>query len=240
MKKLLFLFSMVFLCAFVFGQPAIGTDARFNQVLQQPYAMILLPYSPEVVLAAMKNYRNEEPSSKERKANPKIYQSFQETSLIRYNPNADLTFEIGLKNPNNKNISVLYLLLNSPTEENNYFGNQVHFDVEQAKAYLDNLAIAILTYAVNKQIELQTSELGKANKRQFDLVNHGSELANSKAALLLNPLTNNERNINRIAALDRQISENQSAQAIQALEIEKQKSDLKALMTDGKANPDNV
>jgi len=66
MKKTIVLTSMALLCAFAFGQPAIGTENRTDPVLHQPYVMILLPYSPQIVIAAMENYKYEKQNNKER------------------------------------------------------------------------------------------------------------------------------------------------------------------------------
>src|SRR5436190_19865511 len=97
LKKTLLLVSTVLLFVFVFGQPAVGVDTRFNGVPPQPYAMIFLPYSPQVVIEAMENYKNE------KQKDPKNYQPFKETSLIRNKSvDVDLIFEIGLKNSDNK------------------------------------------------------------------------------------------------------------------------------------------
>jgi len=236
MKKTLLLSPLAFLCAFAFGQPAIGTENRIDAVLQQPYAMISLPYSPQVVIAAMENYKYEQQNKKQRVANPQNYQSFKETSLIRNNPNTDLLFEIGLKNAGDKNISVVYLMLNSPNAEGYYSANQTRFDMEQAKTYLDNLAIAIQTYALDQQIKLQTSDLSKANAKHLALVADGYKLDAEKADLLRNPSSSNKRNVDRNKVLDQQIAENKSSQLMQELEIEKQKAGLKSLMAAGKTN----
>ena len=237
MKKTFLLTSMALLCAFAFGQPAIGIENRADPVLQQPYVMILLPYSPQVVIAAMENYKYEEQNNKEQAAYPRNYQPFRETSLIRNNPNTDLLFEIGLEYAGNKNGSVLYLMLNSASVEDNHSGKQTRFDMEQAKAYLDNLAIAIRTYALPQQITQQTAELIKANTKQLGLIADGNKLDAKKADLLLNPSSNSKRNVDRNKLLDQQIAENKSSQVMQELEIEKQKEDLRTLRAAEKANP---
>jgi hypothetical protein len=221
------------LCAFAFGQPAIGTENRMDPVLQQPYVMIYLPYSPQVVIAAMKNYKDEKRNARELAASPKTYQPFEETSLVRSNPNTDLLFEIGLKNAGNENVSVVYLMLNSPSDEN---GRQTRFDMEHAKAYLDNLAIAIRTNALSEQIKRQTAELSKANTIQLGLIADGDKLHAKKADLLLNPSSNSKRDVDRSRLLDEQIAENKSSQVTQELKIEKQKADLKILMVAEKTN----
>lgn len=239
MKKTLLLSPMVFLFAFAFGQPAIGTENRVDPVLQQPYAMIFLPYSPKVVIAAMENYKYQDQNTM-RAASPKNYQPFRETSLIRNNPNTDLLFEIGLKNVGDRNISAVYLMLNSPSLEGYYSAKQTRFDMEQAKAYLDNLAIAIRTYALGEQIKLQAFELSKANAKQLALVADGYKLDAKKADLLRNPSSSDKRNVDRNKVLDQQIAENKTSQMTQELEIEKQKADLRTLMVAGKTNRDDA
>jgi hypothetical protein len=237
MKKTLFLICMVLLCAFAFGQPAIGTENRMDPVLQQPYVMIYLPYSPQVVIAAMENYKHENQNDKKGTAHPKNYEPFLKTSLIRNNPNTELRFEIGLKNAGNENISVVYLMLISPSVEGYYSSKLTRFDMEHAKAYLDNLAIAIRTFALDQQIKQQTAELSKANTKQLALIADGNRLDVKKADLLLNPSSNSKRNADRIKLLDQQIAENKSSQVMQEFEIEKQKADLRILMADEKTNP---
>ena len=237
MKKTFLLISMALLCAFAFGQPAIGTENRVDPVLQQPYVMIYLPYCPQVIIAAMENYKYEKQTDKEQVAYPKNYLPFRENSLIRDNPNTDLIFEIGLKNASNKNISAVYLMLNSPSVEDYYFGKQTRFDMEHAKDYLDNLAIAIRTYALDQQIKLQTSELSKANSKKLNLVAEGFKLDAKKADLLLKPSSNSKRNVDKNKLLDKQIAENKWSQVMQEFEIEKQKADLRTLTAEGKTNP---
>jgi hypothetical protein len=237
MKKTLLLISMALLYAFAFGQPAIGTENRTDPVLLQPYVMIFLPYSPQVVIAAMENYKHEKQNNKKRGAYSKNYQLFSETSLIRNNPNTDLLFEIGLKNADNENVSVVYLMLNSPTEEDYHPGKQIRFDMEHAKTYLDNLAVAIRTYALEQQIKRQTAELSKATTKQLGLIADGNKLDAKKADLLLNASSNSKRNVDRNKTLNQQIAENKLSQVKQELEIERQKADLKILMTVEKTNP---
>jgi len=108
----------------------------------------------------------------------------------------------------------------------------------QAKAYLDNLAIAIRTYALDQQIKQQTAELSRANAKQVGLIADGNKLDAKKADLLLNPSSNSKRNVGRNKLLDQQIAENKSSQVMLELEIEKQKANLKTLMAPEKANPD--
>jgi hypothetical protein len=237
MKKTFLLMPMALLCAFAFGQPAIGTENRMDPILQQPYAMIFLPYSPQVVIAAMENYKHEKQNKKELAAYPKNYHPFKETSLIRNNPNTDLLFEIGLKNAGNENVSVVYLMLNSPSEEDFHLAKQTRFDMEQAKAYLDNLAIAIRTNALHEQIKRQTAELSKANTKQLRLIADGNKLDAEKADLLINPSSNSKRTVDRNKTLDQQIAENKSSQAMQELKIEKQKEDLRILTEAEETNP---
>jgi hypothetical protein len=236
MKKTVLLIPMALLFAFALGQPAIGNENQIDPILQQPHAMIFLPYSPQVVIAAMENYKYEKQNKKEGVAYLNNYKPFLETSLVRNNPNSDLVFEIGLKYPGNQNISALYLMLNSRSVEDNS-GKQKRFDMEHAKDYLDNLAIAIRIYALDQQIKLQTSELSKANTKQLGLVAEGYRLDAKKAGLLHEPPSNSRRSTDRSKLLDQQIAENKSTQLMQELEIEKRKADLRTLMAAGITNP---
>ena len=75
----------------------------------------------------------------------------------------------------------VYLLLNSPSEEDYYSRKQTCLDMAQGKAYLDNLANAIRAYALDQQIKRQTAELRIANTEQLGLIADGNKLDGKKA-----------------------------------------------------------
>jgi hypothetical protein len=55
------------------------------------------------------------------------------------------------------------------------------FDMEQAIDYLDNLALAIRSYAYNEQVKKQTSVPGTIETHLVRSVNKGNKMNNRKA-----------------------------------------------------------
>ncbi len=98
--------------------------------------------------------------------------------MVRNNVHdADIRFGIGRKSEGNKNESVVYLMLNSTIETRGLLGNVNrtvnHFDLEEAKVYLDNLAVAICPYAADMQLKLQNKDLAKAEAKDRMLLSEG-------------------------------------------------------------------
>jgi hypothetical protein len=225
MKQTILSFCMLLLSVCVFGQARDGTAAYRQTSKGQPVAMIYLPYAPEVVIAAMDHYKAQD--YRAGKVQSKAYQSFQNTLLVQNNVHyADMIFKVGLKDIEDQNVSVLYLMLNAPIEHVNHSGTEHHFDMQQAIGYLDNLALAIRSYAFDKQIKQQTSVLGRAEANQVRTVNQGNKM-NSRKAHMYNRVVNLNRGSHyKSDRLNLHIIENQAAQVTQKAEIERQKQDL--------------
>jgi len=85
-------------------------------------------------------------------------------------------FLIGLKDPNNKNESSIYLKLNSSSDYADSAQTGIRFEMQDAKDYLDNLAIAIKPYASKMQLELQQKNLSDAQDKNRSLVLEGNKL----------------------------------------------------------------
>lgn len=234
MKKLLLSFCMILLVSLVFGQARDGTTEYNYNANKQPAALIYLPYSPNVVSSAILHYKNEGYNVKD--ASSKMYESFQNTSLIQDNISVEnLTFKIGYKDLQNKNITAVYLMLETSLLEStvydDYRPRTVHFlDMDQAIAFLNNLAVAIQSYASNKQIIQQTNDLALATIKQSKLVKIENKLNNRQNDLHQKFTGLDTRNgIKRNEKCERRISVNTAAQAMLQDAITKQKQDLMVL-----------
>ena len=165
MKRLFVATGFLFLCGFVFGQAKDGTAELQKMAASHPAALIYLPYSPEVVQKALANYLSESSdylreSGENQDEKVKGYLLSSNTLIVKSNKTgADMHFIIGLKNDSNKYESGIYLKLNSFSNEDNSWEKPTQFDMQDAKDYLDNLAIAIKPYASDLQLKLQQKNL---------------------------------------------------------------------------------
>src|SRR5690349_4758639 len=118
MKRSFVATGFLFLSGFAIGQAKDGTVEFQKMVTSHPAALIYLPYSPEVAQKSLANYLSE--NSEKQQQNAKGYLLSSNTLIVRNNKSgADMHFVIGLKNDSNKNESVIYLKLNSFSNEEN-------------------------------------------------------------------------------------------------------------------------
>jgi len=175
MKNLFLATGFLFLCGFAIGQAKDGTAELQQTVTSQPAALIYLPYSPEVVKKALANYLSKI-SNREQK-NAKEYLLSSNTLIVKSNKSgADMHFLIGLKDANNQNESSIYLKLNSSSNYADSAQTGIQFEMQDAKDYLDNLAVAIKPYASKLQLEIQQKNLSDAQDKNTSLVLEGSKL----------------------------------------------------------------
>jgi putative cell wall-binding protein len=145
-------------------------------------------------------------------------------------------FFFGLKSPDNPNETTVYLGLESSFPDVNNFMVANDFDMQQAKDYLDNLAIAIQPYAADLQLKLQTKNLLHAQAKGQQLASEGINL-NQQRVRMMKKMGGNtassksERLTKQLAKNQRQIDHNKVSQANQNTEIQKQKLAI-VLLTD--------
>lgn len=175
MKNLFLATGFLFLCGFAIGQAKDGTSELQQSVTSQPAALIYLPYSPEVVIKALNDYLSKTTANQQE--NAKEYLLSSNTLIVKSNKSsADMHFFIGLKDPNNKNQSAIYLKLNSSSNYADSAQTDIKFEMQDAKDYLNNLAVAIKPYASKLQLELQQKNLSDAQDKNRSLVLEGNKL----------------------------------------------------------------
>lgn len=175
MKKLVVAIGFLFLFGHAISQAKDGTAELQKTVASQPAALIYLPYSPDVTRKALDNYINK--TNDKAQKNSKEYLLSDNTSIEKNNiSSADLHFMIGLKDQSNQNESAVYLKLNSFSNYDDEAKTLIQFNMQDAKDYLDNLAIAIKPYASNLQLALQQKNLSTAHKKNSSLITQGNKL----------------------------------------------------------------
>lgn len=183
MKKLIAISSMLVLSCLVFGQARDGTSSFQRTQKSVQVAMLYLPYAPTVVTQSLRDYLSK--TTRKEQHDAKGYLLSTNTELVKNNiRHADLLFEIGTRDNRLPNESVIYLKLNSnyQSAEDENVGNYT-FDMEEAKSYLDNLAIAIQPYAEKLQLDLQRHNLVSAEDKSKSLVKEGNMLDQKRIGL---------------------------------------------------------
>jgi hypothetical protein len=236
MKKVLMAMGLFLVSICVLGQALESTIPQIkNAASTMNAARIFLPYSPEVVVAALNDFLLKQGKVQEKKATGFL---LSENTLLAKNNiiAADMHFFFEQKSSGNPNETTVYLGLESSVQDINNVMVVNYFDMQQAKDYLDNLAIAIQPYAADLQLKLQTKNLLHAQAKGQQLASDGIRLNQQRVGMMKKmegdtAPSNSERLTKQLAKNQRQIDNNKVNQAIQNTEIQKQKLAL-ILLTD--------
>ena len=233
MKKLFVVTGFLFLCGYTIGQAKDGTGDLQLTTAPIPAASIYLPYSPKVVEKALANYISKVSEREQRNANGYFLSS--NTLIVKNNKSgSDMRFIIGLKDPKNVNESVVYLKLNSTSNYEDGAQTATRFDMQDAKDYLDNLAVAIKPYASKLQLELQQKNLTDAQNKSTLLIQQGDKLEQQRKNIQIkigeNENYKRDKGLaRRKAKNDKLINENLTAQLDLSNDIAKQVAALALL-----------
>jgi hypothetical protein len=204
MKKAILFFSILLITVFSYGQAQGGT-VEYQKKLQAA-AVIELPYPPSVVAAAMNDYLLKK--GKSRGSDIKGFSTFRNTEPVqRDSSNADLYFKTERKSRKEKEVTVVSLLL-MPTEAQTNTGSLHYLSMDDAKNYLNDLALAIDAYNLELAIKNQNDAVIKAETKYKNLTNDGEDLEKKRSAL------------------DKKIADNKNDHELQLKEIENQKQKL--------------
>jgi hypothetical protein len=213
MKRTILSFCLLFIISMAFGQAQEGSVSY--QKRQQSAAVIELPYTPTVVMAALNDYLSKKGRSKG--SDLKGFTTFRNTTPVENDSaNADLYFKVERKSRQDKATSIVSLLLTMPTD-GAATANQHHLNMNEAMTYLNELAPAIEAYNLELQIKDQNGDVTAAETKYKNLVNEGADLEKRKEEL------------------DRKIHNNKMEQQTQLNEIELQKQKLATKVSERKA-----
>ena len=231
MKSLFIAIGFLFLSGFAIGQAQDGTAELQKTVTHPPAALIYLPYSPEVVRKAFASYLSE--TNDKDLNHAKDYLLSSQTLIVRNNKTyADMRFVIGLKDNKSSNESVVYLKLNPESNNEPDEETATRFDMQDAKDYLNNLAMAIKPYASELQLKLQQKNLSAARDKSSSLIAEGDKLEEKRRKLQSQIGENENKSLARKKAKnDRLIDENLTTRMNLNSDIAQQISAL-ALLTD--------
>jgi hypothetical protein len=176
-----------------------------SQKKQEPAAVLELPYAPDVVNAALNDHLLKRGRSKA--TDIKGFTVYRNTQPMQNDSmNADMYFKVERKSHNEKGLTVISLLVNTPPEGST--DSSRHLAMDQSKAYLNELIPAIDAYNLELVIKNQNESLIKAESKLKSLVNDGKDL--------------DEKRTN----IEKRIADNKAEQQNQVNEIEAQKRKL--------------
>jgi len=207
MKKLLLVLSF-FSIATAYSQEVMEAKAEFQKTTQ-PSVMVELPYSPEVVEDAIKDYFNRlgvKPDG------AKGYQVYRSTKLGTTDAwNSDLYFKVERKSRKEKTESVVYFFATPEKQQPNLRKPGDYYGVDGARIFMKGMLPSIDSYNLNVQISQQEEEVRKAEKRYQRTVEDGDDLDK------------------KLKKVQENIQENKNELARQKLEIENQRKLLEML-----------
>lgn len=212
MKKGFISIPLFFLAGIVYGQATEGTVQY--QKTDQPAAVIELPYSPDMVRDAMSDYLSKKGKSKG--SDRKGFTTYRNTQPLHSDSaNADLFFKVERKSRQEKEFSVVSLLLTSPKDGSPQ--NVRNLQMDEAKTYLNELAPAIEAYQLELQIKEQNENVIKAEAKYKGFADDATDLEKKRVDL------------------DRKIADNKQDVQKQTAEVEVQKQRLTQLVAQRKA-----
>ena len=156
MKRTFLLLCILSASIVMYGQATEGWVE--SQKKQQPAAILQLPYSPDIVNAALNDHLSKKGRS--RSTDMKGFTTYRNTQPTQNdNVNADMYFKVERKSRQEKESTTVSLLVNSPegaTDSARYLA------MEQAKTYLNELLPALDAYKLELAIKEQNESLIKA------------------------------------------------------------------------------
>lgn len=203
-KTLLLLLAAAFSYITGFTQ-AYSTEGRVEyQKGYKTAAVIELPYKPDVVESAVKDYMLKR-GVKEQKS-----RGFQAFKGARLSPTdgevTDLYFKVERKSRKDANISNVYLIVGRPNENVALRTAEDRYRVDEARTFLNEMAPAVEAFDLEVSISEQEQIVGKVEKK-------------------LKNLEDDEKNLEkRIRDLQEKLTENRREQESQRAELSKQRS----------------
>jgi hypothetical protein len=202
--------------------------ATFTMLNNQPAVMIVLPYAPATVISAMQEYEINCLRSKKKQSNE--YVAFDKTALMRNNnKDASLTFNVGTIDLEQKEASVVYLLLNARVDKGDDAGTIYRFRANDAIDYMNNLVVAIEMINLDRQIKAYTANVKKEERLQKKCINRCDKLSNQKEAIQQKLAQQRQSAINKDRKISLRLTESQHALALHKANVEKQRTDLQLL-----------
>lgn len=208
MKKIL---PLIVLCFFIkySGAQEITESKVDYQKKEQAALMVELPYPPNVVEDAIKDYLNKRGH---KATSAKGYQLFKGTRLDSLSGmDNDVYFKVERKSRKEKDASVVYMFVTKPNENPTQRLTAETSGLSSARSFLTGLMPSVEAYNLEVDISGQENEIKKAEKKYERLIDDGNDMQK------------------KLKKLQENIEDNKKEVEKQKQEIEKQKGILEAM-----------
>lgn len=169
-------------------------------------AVIELPYTSDIVEGAIKEYMEKKGTKGDR------FKSFALFRNTRLDEMCDVYCKVERKIKNDRESSVVYMLIGRPGENIAVRTADDRFKVSEAKELLNKMAPSVDAYNLDVQIKKQEEQVKKAEKRLLSLKDDQYDLEK------------------RIKALQDKLALNKNDQLVQTEELTKQKEALNIIV----------
>lgn len=207
--------ALLFFCMFVFfqftakSQVAAGEGKLEYKNGEKVAAVIELPYAPEIVEDAIKEYQSQRGVKQDKS---KGFQIFRGVKLHESEEELnDLYFKVERKSRKEKDMAVVYLIVGEPGEDIALRTVDKRYKIEAGISLLNQMVPFIQAYNLNVEIGIQEENVKKAEKKLKNLEQDQEDMEK------------------RIRNLQEKLEENKKDRQKQAEEIMKQKTEYEAL-----------
>jgi septin family protein len=198
----------MFSITIAYAQEVMEAKTEFQKTTQ-PSVMVELPYSPDVVEDAIKDYFNRIGVKPDGARGFQVYRSTRLGLTDAWN--SDLYFKVEKKSRKEKEESVVYFFATPEKQQPNLRKPGDYYGVDGARVFMKNMLPSIDTYNLQVQISMQQEEVKKAEKKYQRIVEDGDDLDK------------------KLKKVQENIQENKNDLARQKLEIENQRKLLEML-----------
>ena len=167
MKLILTAFISLFFCVAAVAQTdAIEGTIEYQKGVKRA-AVIELPFSPDIVEGALKDYLAKGGVKEERLKGMQVFKNARLTPTD--GEAADLYFRVEKKSRRDDNNSVVYLIMGRPNENVAVRTADDAYRIQDAKAFLGSLQPQAQSYELERNISKNEDNIKKSEKKLTDL-----------------------------------------------------------------------
>ena len=210
MKKLLLAAIVSFFSIAAFAQINAMEGKIEYQKGDKAVAIIELPYHPDVVEDALKDYMAKKGLKNDKS---KGFYTYKSTKLTNADAeNNDLYFKVERKSRRDKDVAIVYLLVGRPGENVALRATDDKYKIDEGREFLNAMVPSIEAYNLEVEIKQQEETVKKAEKKLTSLEDDQKDMEK------------------KIKALQDKLEENKIEQKKQVEEVAKQKGALEAML----------
>lgn len=192
-----------------FSQPMATVGSVEYQKDNKSAAVIELPYTPDIVEGAIKDFMAKKGVKETR---TKGFQAYKGATLNSYDSEtADLYVKVEKKGRRDKDISLIYLLVGRANENVATRNGGDNYKMEEAKSFLNELVPVVEAYDLEVSISKQSDLVQKAEKKLKNLRDDQSDYEK------------------KIRSFEDKLAQNKKDQESQSAELNKLRASLDAM-----------